>query len=36
VISDCLPGRADLSRLLRPLGFRTRSYGCARIYASAA
>jgi hypothetical protein len=32
VISDCLPGRADLSDLLGRFGFITRSYGCARIY----
>jgi hypothetical protein len=32
VISDCLPGRAGLSRLLVPLGFTSRSYGCARVY----
>jgi hypothetical protein len=36
VISDCLPGRADLSTALGPLGFRTERYGCARIYARVA
>lgn len=32
VISDCLPGRAELARSLRPLGFQERRYGCARLY----
>jgi hypothetical protein len=32
VVSDCLPGRADLSRVLAPLGFVTTRYGCARVY----
>jgi hypothetical protein len=32
VVADCLPGRVDLSVLLHPLGFRTRMYGCARVY----
>jgi hypothetical protein len=33
LVSDCLPGRADLRPALAPLGFRTLSYGCARVYA---
>jgi hypothetical protein len=33
LVSDCLPGRADLRAALAPLGFRTVSYGCARVYA---
>jgi len=32
VISDCLPGRADLTGTLRPLGFQKRRYGCAAVY----
>ena len=32
VISDCLPGRVNLSPVLGPLGFRRRVYGCAQIY----
>jgi hypothetical protein len=32
VISDCLPGRADLPSVLAPLGFRARSYSCARVW----
>ncbi|HEY2438273.1 MAG TPA: hypothetical protein VGH93_13915, partial [Solirubrobacteraceae bacterium] len=32
VIIDCLPGRADLSRALDPLGFVATRYGCARVY----
>jgi hypothetical protein len=32
VVTDCLPGRADFSRLLAPLGFVTERYGCARVY----
>jgi hypothetical protein len=32
VVTDCLPGRADLSHLLAPLGFVTERYGCARVY----
>lgn len=30
VLSDCLPGRVDLSAELAPLGFVERRYGCAR------
>ena len=32
VVSDCLPGRADLSSVLAPLGFRERRFGCERLY----
>lgn len=35
VVSDCLPGRADLTGALAPLGFRPRRDGCERVYVRA-
>ncbi len=32
VVTDCLPGRADLLKVLAPLGFVADRYGCARVY----
>jgi hypothetical protein len=32
VVTDCLPGRADLLGVLAPLGFVADRYGCARVY----
>lgn len=32
VISDCKRGRADLSRVLRRVGFTDQAYGCAHVY----
>jgi len=32
VVSDCMPGRKDLSGLLQPLGFSERRYSYARAY----
>jgi len=32
VVEDCLPGRAELSETLAPLGFDEQRFGCARLY----
>jgi len=34
LVSDCRPARADLTRLLAPLGYEKRSFGCASVYHS--
>lgn len=32
LLSDCLPGRAEIGPLVRPLGFMEQRFGCARRY----